>query len=145
MEIRSSSGRTGYADDLHSQGQTVPGDRRRGPRKTWDQARRLFDRLHAAMKQTVKMNMTTEPTPALENQKTSLLTDGMFIAVILALANFLMHVYFNNRYGYFPDEFDYMACGDHLAWGSVDQPPLIPFLIPICPAQPGDSLHSSCF
>src|SRR5437867_8397262 len=95
------------------------------------------------MKQMVKMNMTTEPTPALENQKTSLLTDGMFIAVILALANFLMHVYFNNRYGYFRDEFDYISCGDHLAWGYVDQPPLIPFLIHICRALLGDSLRRS--
>ena len=97
------------------------------------------------MKQMVKMNMTTEPTPALENQKTSLLTDGMFIAVILALANFLMHVYFNNRYGYFRDEFDYISCGDHLAWGYVDQPPLIPFLIHICRALLGDSLRSIRF
>src|SRR5881296_2683205 len=91
------------------------------------------------------MNMTTEPTPALENQKTSLLTDGMFIAVILALANFLMHVYFNNRYGYFRDEFDYISCGDHLSWGYVDQPPLIPFLIRISRAVLGDSLRAIRF
>jgi hypothetical protein len=30
-----------------------------------------------------------------------------------------------NRYGYFGDEFYHMACGAHLAWGYVDQPPLI--------------------
>jgi hypothetical protein len=30
-----------------------------------------------------------------------------------------------NRYGYFGDEFYHMACGEHLAWGYVDQPPLI--------------------
>ncbi len=50
----------------------------------------------------------------------------MFIVVLLAIANFLMHLYFNNRYGYFRDEFDYIVCGDHLAWGYVDQPPLVP-------------------
>jgi len=33
----------------------------------------------------------------------------------IALAKFLFHVYFNNRYGYFRDEFNYIACGDHLA------------------------------
>src|SRR6059058_3990413 len=91
------------------------------------------------------MNIAPEPAQSLENEKASLLTDGTFIAVILALANFLMHVYFNNRYGYFRDEFDYMSCGDHLAWGYVDQPPLIPFLIHICRAVLGDSLRSIRF
>ena len=69
----------------------------------------------------------------------------MLIVLLLALANFLMHIYFNNRYGYFRDEFDYMACGDHLAWGYVDHPPLIPFLIKICRLVLGDSLRSIRF
>ena len=63
----------------------------------------------------------------------------------MPLAKLLLHCYFNNRYGYFRDEFDYMACGDHLAWGYVDQPPLIPFLIHICRAVLGDSLRSVRF
>src|SRR5947208_8868528 len=66
----------------------------------------------------------------------------MLIVVLFAVANFLLHFYFNNRYGYFRDEFDYMACGDHLGWGYVDQPPLIPFLIHVCRALLGDSLRS---
>lgn len=49
----------------------------------------------------------------------------MAVIRINALANLLFLVYFNNRYGYFRAEFDYMSCGDHLAWGYVDQPPLI--------------------
>src|SRR5213595_3365693 len=91
------------------------------------------------------MNIAPEPAQSLENKKASLLTDGMFIAVILALANFLMHVYFNNRYGYFRDEFDYIACGRHLAWGYVDQPPLVPFLTRISIGVLGDSLRSIRF
>jgi hypothetical protein len=63
----------------------------------------------------------------------------------IALVNLLFHVYFNDRYGYFRDEFDYMSCGDHLAWGYVDQPPLIPFLIHIWRAVLGDSLRSIRF
>src|SRR5882724_4681089 len=89
-----------------------------------------------------KMNTTTDQAPVSANQKQSFLTDGMPIVLFLALANFLMHFYFNNQYGYFRDEFDYMACGDHLAWGYVDHPPLIPFLMKISRLVFGDSLRS---
>jgi hypothetical protein len=75
----------------------------------------------------------------------SFLASGMAIVWLIALAKLLFHIYFNNRYGYFRDEFDYIACGDHLAWGYVDQPPLIPFLIHICRAVLGDSLRSIRF
>jgi hypothetical protein len=69
----------------------------------------------------------------------------MAIIWAIALAKLLFHIYFNNRYGYFRDEFDYIACGDHLAWGYVDQPPLIPFLIHISRALLGDSLRAIRF
>jgi 4-amino-4-deoxy-L-arabinose transferase-like glycosyltransferase len=75
----------------------------------------------------------------------SLFADGLLIVIAIALGKFILHCYFNNRYGYFRDEFDYMACGNHLAWGYVDQPPLIPFLIHICRAILGDSLRSIRF
>jgi Dolichyl-phosphate-mannose-protein mannosyltransferase len=91
------------------------------------------------------MKNTTEQAPVLSTEKPSFLADGMIIVLFLALANFLMHLYFNNRYGFFRDEFDYMSCGDHLGWGYVDQPPLIPFLIHICRSLLGDSLRSIRF
>ena len=69
----------------------------------------------------------------------------MLVVVAIALAKLLLHCYFNNRYGYFRDEFDYLACGDHLAWGYVDQPPLIPFLARISRVVLGDSLRSIRF
>jgi len=67
--------------------------------------------------------------------------DGMGVVWAIALASLVLHIYFNNRYGYFRDEFDYMSCGDHLQWGYVDQPPLIPFLIHFCRALLGDALR----
>jgi 4-amino-4-deoxy-L-arabinose transferase-like glycosyltransferase len=73
------------------------------------------------------------------------LANGMLIVTAIALAKFLFHCYFNNGYGYFRDEFNYMDCGDHLAWGYVDQPPLIPLLIHVCRAVLGDSLRSIRF
>ncbi|HZR64224.1 MAG TPA: glycosyltransferase family 39 protein [Terriglobales bacterium] len=69
----------------------------------------------------------------------------MAIIWAIAVAKFLLHLYFNNRYGYFRDEFDYIACGDHLGWGYVDQPPLIPFLIHLSRAVLGDSLRAIRF
>jgi hypothetical protein len=81
------------------------------------------------------------PTPS----RQLFFAQGMAIIWAIALAKLLFHCYFNNRYGYFRDEFDYIACGDHLAWGYVDQPPLIPFLIHICRAVLGDSLRSIRF
>jgi len=37
----------------------------------------------------------------------------------------LLQLLIASRYGYFGDEMYHMACGEHLAWGYVDQPPLI--------------------
>ena len=75
-------------------------------------------------------------------EKQSGLSTGMAIIWAIALAKFFFHLYFNNRYGYFRDEFDYIACGNHLAWGYVDQPPLIPFLTHLSQTVFGDSLRS---
>jgi hypothetical protein len=85
------------------------------------------------------------PSSAPGRNRQSSFTTAMAIVWTIALANLLFHIYFNNRYGYFRDEFDYMSCGDRLAWGYVDQPPLIPFLLHICRAVLGDSLRSIRF
>jgi len=83
--------------------------------------------------------------PTSDPDRNALFASGMAVIWSIALANLVFHIYFNNRYGYFRDEFDYIACGDHLQWGYVDQPPLIPFLIHICRAVLGDSLRSIRF
>ena len=82
-------------------------------------------------------------TPRLDQRL--FLASGMATIWAIALAKLVFHVYFNNRYGYFRDEFDYMSCGDHLAWGYVDQPPLIPLLIHISRTVLGDSLRAIRF
>jgi hypothetical protein len=75
----------------------------------------------------------------------SLFSGGMLIVLAIAFAKLVLHCVFNNRYGYFRDEFDYLACGDHLAWGYVDQPPLLPFLVRVSRILIGDSLRSIRF
>lgn len=68
--------------------------------------------------------------------------NGMLAVWGIALASFVLHMIFNGRYGYFRDEFDYIICGRHPAWGYVDQPPLLPMLSRVCLAMFGDSLRS---
>ena len=82
---------------------------------------------------------------ATEEQPGLSATGMMTVIWVLAGAKLLFHIYFNKGYGYFRDEFDYMSCGDHLAWGYVDQPPLIPFLVRVCRTLLGDSLRSIRF
>ncbi len=79
------------------------------------------------------------------NLPRAFLGDGMLIVVLIGLGLLVFHCYFNNHYGYFRDEFDYLSCGDHLAWGYVDQPPLLPFLVRISRSLLGDSLRSIRF
>ncbi len=47
------------------------------------------------------------------------------IAGAIALAAFVLHLATAWRYGYFRDELYFIACARHLAWGYVDQPPLV--------------------
>jgi hypothetical protein len=87
---------------------------------------------------------TATQTIAAEKRRT-IFRSTMAVVWAIALAKLIFHIYFNNRYGYFRDEFDYMSCGDHLQWGYVDQPPLIPFLTHISRAVLGDSLRAIRF
>src|SRR5271168_937000 len=50
---------------------------------------------------------------------------SIVLLLSLALAKLLIQFAGINHYGFFRDELYYMACGEHLAWGYIDQPPLI--------------------
>lgn len=84
---------------------------------------------------------TIEPVVA-RPPEPSAQTSGMSAVWGIALASFVLHLLCNARYGYFRDEFDYIACGRHPAWGYVDQPPLLPILTRIFMGIFGDSLRS---
>lgn len=63
-------------------------------------------------------------------------------AVILffGAVELILHLLVNGRYSYFRDELYYIACSKHLAWGYVDQPPLIALTVRISRMLFGDSL-----
>ncbi len=50
---------------------------------------------------------------------------GNAVVAALASAKLAVDLYAGRHYGYFVDELYYLACSRHLAWGYVDQPPLI--------------------
>lgn len=64
------------------------------------------------------------------------------ILVYLALFKLLLHFFTNGRYGYFRDELYYIACGEHLDWGYVDQSPLIGLVAAATRSLFGDSLFA---
>ena len=88
------------------------------------------------------MNSTTPDLHPERFEKRGLAASGMLAVIAIAAASFVFHMIFNNRYGYFRDEFDYIICGRHLAWGYVDQPPLVPALSRLFLAVFGESLRA---
>ena len=50
---------------------------------------------------------------------------GEVVVLGLVSLKLVFHLLTANRYGIFRDELYYLACGEHLDWGDVDQPPLI--------------------
>src|ERR1039458_2325139 len=71
---------------------------------------------------------TSIPDAAIESRKLSWFTSGTAIVLSLALARMALYCVAGPHYGYFRDELYYLACGEHPAWGYVDQPPLIAWM-----------------
>jgi Dolichyl-phosphate-mannose-protein mannosyltransferase len=91
--------------------------------------------------------ITTQPTVAEVSRPVRLpLADRPGLAAwgLLSLAALKILIQFAGitRYGFFRDELYYMACGHHLAWGYVDQPPLIAFIAWLERHLFGDSIIS---
>jgi 4-amino-4-deoxy-L-arabinose transferase-like glycosyltransferase len=63
------------------------------------------------------------------------------VAAIAAL-NFAFHMATAKLYGFFIDEIYFLACGEHLAWGYVDFPPLTAFQAWLTRHLFGDSAYS---
>ena len=63
----------------------------------------------------------------------------------LSFVVFAAHMLVSGRYGYFVDELYYLACSHHLAWGYVDQPPLIAVITWLERVTLGDSLPALRF
>ncbi len=67
---------------------------------------------------------------------------GSAIVAVIAGVKLLAHLATANAYGPFIDELYFLACGQHLAWGYVDLPPLTAFQAWLTRALFGDSMFS---
>src|SRR5438876_11173583 len=64
------------------------------------------------------------------------------LIICFSAAALLIHLLTNSHYGYFRDELYYIACGQHLALGYVDLPPLSALLIRLTRILLGHSLFA---
>src|SRR5271155_5692471 len=68
------------------------------------------------------------------------LRPSLLLPAIVAGIYFLALMLTSAQYGYFRDALYYLACSEHLAWGYVDQPPLIVFVCWVARHTLGTSL-----
>ena len=81
-----------------------------------------------------------EAIPVAANERCSR-AEPILIILFSAVA-LVVHLLTNGRYGYFRDELYYIACGRHLAFGYVDQPPFSILLLRLSQALLGSSLFA---
>ena len=62
------------------------------------------------------------------------------VLVYISLFKFLLLLIFAGNYGLFRDEFYYIECSKHLAWGFVDQPPFSALILAVSRFIYGDSI-----
>ncbi len=78
--------------------------------------------------------------PVSANQRRS--SAELILIILFSAVALLVHLLTNERYGYFRDELYYIACGRHLAFGYVDQPPLSILLLRLSQVLFGSSLFT---
>lgn len=83
------------------------------------------------------------PSPASETPRPeagSSRLAGLAVVIGLPVLTFALHAVTYSGYGFFRDEFYYLACGRHLAFGYVDHPPLVALMAAAITAVAGESL-----
>src|SRR5213082_1246391 len=76
--------------------------------------------------------------PVAVNQRRS--SADAILIILFSVVALVVHLLTIGRYGYFRDELYYIACGRHLAFGYVDQPPLSILLLRLSQILLGNSL-----
>lgn len=69
-------------------------------------------------------------------------TSGFALVCYAGLIRVALYLIAAPNYGYFRDEMYYLACGEHPAWGYMDQPPLIAWMAWLLQHSIGTSLYA---
>jgi hypothetical protein len=77
-----------------------------------------------------------------EDRKPPSFPSGTSIILGVAVVRVVLFCLAGPHYGYFRDELYYLACGEHPAWGYVDQPPLIAWIAWLLQHTIGTSLRA---
>jgi hypothetical protein len=79
----------------------------------------------------------------MKSQRNFFWLSSIGIVILLgAIVKFAIHLYYAPEYGFFGDELYTIALSQHLAFGYVDLPPLVPALVALSRALLGDSLFA---
>lgn len=77
-----------------------------------------------------------------QNNKNFSFKSDTAILIYISFVYAVIHLVFINQYNYFRDELYYIACGNHLAFGYVDQPPFVAIIAFFSTRLFGDSLSA---
>ncbi len=88
------------------------------------------------------MALTSTGVVAPSNPSRNRLTSGFALVAYIALARVLIYLVAASHYGYFRDELYYLTCGEHPAWGYMDQPPMIAWMAWLLQHTIGTSLYA---
>jgi energy-coupling factor transporter transmembrane protein EcfT len=86
------------------------------------------------------VNAPTAASPGVKKPAQAWFVSGPAIVVGIAILKLALQLHAAPHYGIFRDEMYYLACGQHLGWGYVDHPPLMPFIAWLVSHSLGTSL-----
>jgi 4-amino-4-deoxy-L-arabinose transferase-like glycosyltransferase len=88
------------------------------------------------------MALTSAGVDLPSSSSRNLFTSGYAAVASIALVRVALYLAAASHYGYFRDELYYLACGEHPAWGYMDQPPMIAWMAWLLQHTIGTSLYA---
>jgi hypothetical protein len=86
-----------------------------------------------------------QPAAVVSGTRPPMPAETLALLAGFATVTLILHFATNGRYGYWGDELYFLACGERLAWGYADHPPLIAVIARASTAWLGESLFAIRF